>query len=220
MPVPSISRPALLFFRGVVRIWFQLHFDRVLLLGDVPANGGGPLLVFGNHSSWWDPMIAVLLATKLMPGRRHFAPIDENALRQQWLLSKIGMFPVEINSARGARQLLQAGLGIAREDGVIWVTPQGRFADTREEPLGFKPGLAALANRLGCTLLPLATEYTFWNSRRPVAFAHFGKPLHGPVTTGQLETALAGTMAELKSCVLTRDAAQFRRVPLWSGVRA
>ncbi len=221
MPVPPISNPTLTFFRLITRVWFQLHFDQVLTLNTLPfssADPTAPLIVYGNHSSWWDPMIAVLLAAKLAPGRNHFAPMDETSLAHNRLLGRVGIFPVDIHSPRGARQFLQTSTAIAQQNGVLWITPQGRFADTREQPLAFKPGLAALLNRLppGCTLLPLATEYTHWNSRLPVAFAHFGQPLTGPATTPQLEQALANTMDELKSCVLTRNPAHFTRLPLWS----
>ena len=57
---------------------------------------------------------------------------------------------------------------------------KGRFADPRERPLAFKPGLAALAARCpnGCTLVPLAIEYPFWNERLPETLLHFGEPVH------------------------------------------
>jgi 1-acyl-sn-glycerol-3-phosphate acyltransferase len=215
--LPNISRPTLTFFRLITRVWFQLHFDRVLTLNTQFPATPGPLIVYGNHSSWWDPMIAVLLAARLAPQRKHYAPIDEASLKHNRLLARIGLFPVDIASARGARQFLVASQAIAQENGVLWVTPQGRFADTREQPLAFKPGLAALAARLpSATFIPLATEYTHWNTRLPIAFAHFGRPVTAAPTTDNLEQALAQTMDELKSCVLTRNPANFTRLPLWS----
>ena len=225
MPAPPISAPTLTFFRLITRVWFQLHFDRVLTLNTAPfthADPAAPLIIYGNHSSWWDPMIAVLLALRLAPRRAHFAPMDAVSLAHNLLLRQIGIFPVDLHTLRGARQFLQTSTAIASQNGVLWITPQGRFADTREHPLAFKPGLAALASRLQAsrlpqaTILPLATEYTPWNARLPLALAHFGPPVTVSPTTANLEQALSRTMDELKSCVLTRNPAHFTPLPLWS----
>lgn len=225
MPAPAISHSTLTFFRLITRVWFKLHFDQVLTLNTKPLSDAAdtPILIYGNHSSWWDPMIAVLLAAKLAPTRNHYAPMDAASLAHNRLLARIGIFPVDLHSPRGARQFLQTSTAIAQQNGVLWVTPQGRFADTRELPLAFKPGLAALAGRLpACTLLPLATEYTHWNERLPVAFAHFGQPIvlnrqtKNAATTEVLEAALTQTMDELKTQVTTRNAENFTRLPLWS----
>ncbi len=219
MPAPTISSPTLTFFRLITRVWFHLHFDQVLTLNTAPfrqADPTKPILIYGNHSSWWDPMIAVLLAMKLAPNRNHYAPMDEASLAHNFLLSKIGIFPVDIATPRGARQFLKTSAEIAKQNGVLWITPQGRFADIRELPLAFKPGLAVLAQRFpACTILPLATEYTPWNSRLPVAFAHFGPPVTATPTTENLEQALTQTMQDLKAQVLTRNPANFTRLPLW-----
>ena len=214
MGVPTISRPLLWFFRVIVRLWFWVHFRAVRVSGVERLRGvTGPLIVFGNHSSWWDPMIAVLLGMRLLPGRSHFAPMDASSLKKQWILQRIGIFPVELGSARGGAQFLRTSLAILAARGVVWVTPQGRFADVRERPLGFKPGLAALAARVpGCTLIPLATEYGFWNERRPEALAYFGEPVvvdGAAGLEGRLEAALLEAMAVLERKAIARDAAEF-----------
>ena len=226
MAAPHISRFTLEFFRVIVRMWFALHFESVLAFDTEPFREhaeSSPLIVYGNHSSWWDPMIAVLLAEKLMPGRNHYAPMDESSLAQNAILSRIGIFGVDIHSARGAKQFHQRSLAVLSDGGVLWITPQGRFADVRERPLGFKPGLASISARwpAGCTLIPLATEYTFWNNRRPNALAHFGKAIQVEGNEDKsslnlrLEIALEEAMSELRAMSLTRDASSFTRLPLW-----
>ena len=225
MNAPHISKPVLHFFRWIVRGWFQFHFTSVLALNTKPftqAAETGPLIIYCNHSSWWDPMIGVLLAAKFLPRRTHFAPIDEASLGKNRMLGKIGLFPLDIHSARAGKQFLQIAGNILSRQGVLWMTPQGRFADTRESILAFKPGLASLVSRLGeCTLIPLAVEYPFWNERRPRALVHFGEPIvvsyrvSKPALTRRLEEALQQTMDELRTQSLTRDPANFTRLPLW-----
>jgi len=161
-------------------------------------------------------MVSFLLAEQLLPGRRHYAPMDAAALEKYPILRRLGIFPVEMTTARGAAQFLRTSLAVLESGGVVWITPQGRFADARE-PLAFKPGLGALATRVpGLTLLPLAIEYTFWDERLPETLLRLGEPVQvaarssSEAATALLQDALAATMNELKTAAMARDASAFK----------
>ncbi len=210
------------FFRRIVHGYFRRHFTAVRVtrsanLSGLRGEGSDRLLVYANHGSWWDPMMCVLLAQRLMPGRNHFAPMDAASLERYGILKRIGIFGVEMKTARGAAQFLRKGLAILLQKGVLWVTPQGRFADARERPLVFKPGLAALAARVpgGCTVQPLAIEYVFWDERLPEALLHFGEPVRVQGQTAAevdtlLQAALLETMETLRGFAIARDSAAFK----------
>ena len=217
MDAPHISKLVLAFFRRIVRGYFRRHFRAVRVshgerLGLVEQ---GPLIVYANHSSWWDPMVSVLLAQKLLPGRRHYAPMDAVSLERYGILKRIGIFGVDLNSIRGAARFMRTGLDLLAGGGVLWITPQGRFVDPRERPLVFKPGLAALAGKVrgGCTVLPLAIEYAFWNERMPETLLHFGEPVFVDGTAADIEdrlkAALLETMEALERMSIARDPAAF-----------
>jgi 1-acyl-sn-glycerol-3-phosphate acyltransferase len=216
---PPISAGMLRLFRRIVRAYFRRHFRAVLVQqveqAERLAKLDGPLIVYANHSSWWDPMVSVLLAEELFPGRRHYAPMDAAALAKYPILQKLGIFPVEMKSPKGAAQFLRTSQAILAESGVLWITPQGRFADPRE-PLEFKTGLGALAIRVpNLTLLPMAIEYTFWDERLPETLLRFGDPIqvlpeaNADAATHMLQNALAAVMKELETAVLARDASAF-----------
>ncbi len=172
-----------------------------------------PLIVCMNHPSWWDPLMGYLLSRRLAPERRHYAPMDARAFTRYQVLSKIGLFPVEQGTARGAVQFLRAADGVFRDpDAVLWVTPQGTFTDARARPAGFRPGLAALLRRMPrVTVLPIALEYTFWDERLPEALALLGEPI--PCERGHpamdLERAMAEAQDELAGLAQRRDPAPF-----------
>lgn len=222
--LPNISPLTLRIFRRVVRRYFRKHFRAVSMQrGHVLSGAAGPLIVYANHSSWWDPMVSILLAQRMLPARKHYAPMDAAALARYPILRRLGIFPVEMSSARGAAHFLRTSQAILAAGGVLWITPQGRFADVRS-PLDFKPGLGALAARIPeLTLLPLAIEYTFWDERLPEALLRCGEPLRvlpGSTTeqaTEILRAALAATMLELKAAAAARDPALF--TPLLRGAR-
>jgi 1-acyl-sn-glycerol-3-phosphate acyltransferase len=222
--LPPISTITLRIFRRVVRSYFRRHFRAVSLQhGERLSTLPGPLVVYANHSSWWDPMVSVLLAETLQPNARHYAPMDAAALAKYPILRRLGIFPIDMATARGAAQFLRTSQAILASGGILWITPQGRFADPRE-PLAFKPGLGALAARNpGLAFLPLAIEYTFWDERLPETLLRCGEPLIIPANTStddataQLTAALAGTMSALKDSALARDPRAFH--PVLTGAR-
>jgi hypothetical protein len=150
--------------------------------------------------------------------------MDAESLKRYPILEKIGIFPVEQRSSRGARQFLRHARAILAAPGsMLWITPQGSFADARTRPVSFEPGLGHLP---ACTdsavFLPLAIEYVFWTERLPEVLACFGKPIriektmsgaYPPVYWQSLfEQQLAATQDELAKASLTRDATAFHLI--------
>lgn len=183
---------------------------------DVPA--GRAMIVVLNHASWWDPLVCTA-AQDLLPGRRHFAPIDARMLEKYGIFRKLGFFGVEQGTARGAAQFLRVSQAILRQpDAALWITAQGEFADVRNRPLTLRRGIGHLLVRSAQTpVYPLAIEYPFWNEKRPEVLLGFGSPL---ISTGRDRTpeehtadvalALTQTMDRLGELARKRDPAVFR----------
>ncbi len=233
--LPKIAPLTLWYFRRVAKRYFRKHFRSVMVQRlHLLRQARGPLIVYGNHSSWWDPLLMVLLARVALPGRRHYAPMDAEALKRYPIFRRLGVFPVEMATARGAAMFLRKSTAVLRSGGVLWLTPQGRFADPRERPLQFKTGIGLLATRLPETpllpmavepladsqpwVLPMAVEYTFWDERLPETLMRFGEPVRvsGEASvaevTAQLERALETEMEALKASSTLRDARAFEAV--------
>ena len=179
--VPQVSQRLLKVFTWYVRRYVRKHFNAVRISrgGPFPELGDAPLLAYLNHPAWWDPMIGLVMATAFLPGRTHYAPIDDRELRRYRFFSRLGFFGVAPGTLAGARSLLNTGGQILLKPGaVLWLTPQGRFADVREKPLRFMPGIGHLAVRMHRgALLPIAVEYPFWEERFPEALVRFGAPV-------------------------------------------
>ena len=179
---------------------------------------GRPLIVYSNHSSWWDPALYILLNDKLFHDRAGYGPMDAAALGKYGVLERMGIFGVELDNPRGAALFLRTSMAVlAQPSRMLWITAEGAFTDPRTRPLALRPGLAHIARRVpGATILPLALEYTFWNESRPEALVRFGEPLQsdrlGSVAewTARLETSLAETMDGLATESATRNPALFR----------
>jgi 1-acyl-sn-glycerol-3-phosphate acyltransferase len=208
------------FFRWYTRRYVPRHLHAVRLSprGWRPPEDAGPCIVILNHPSWWDPLVCVLLS-ELFADRKHFAVMDAAALGRYRLLERLGFFGVEPHSRAGALTFVRTGRVILAEaDSVLWLTPQGRFADVRERPVQLAGGLGLLAGRLReGTVLPLALEYPFWSERSPEALARFGEPIALGQAVGRtaqgwtdcFAESLQGVQDELARLARRRDPATF-----------
>jgi len=217
------SRRAIGLFSIYLRWYLGRHFHGVRV-----ANAGRilpqaePLILFANHASWWDPLVAMLLGQSALPGREHFAPMDETALKHYSIFRPMGFFPVDNASTRGAAQLLRAGFQVlARPGAVLWITPESQFQDVRKRPIVFRPGLGALMSRSGrMTCVPIAIEYVYWNERLPEVLINVGEPLEiadgtmedARTWTNLLSYAMAATLDELAMLAMERDPDEFETI--------
>jgi len=186
--LPRISRRLLRLFRWYARRYVRRHFDAVRLSregapGSLPR---GPVVVYLNHPSWWDPMIAVVVGADRLGDRPQYAPIERAMLDRYRFFRRLGFFGLKPRSRRGAKRLLaMADRVFSLSGGVLWITPQGDFTDPRVRPVRFFSGLGAVVQRMpGGLALPMALEYPFWEERKPEALVRFGEPVSADELAG------------------------------------
>lgn len=139
--------------------------------------------------------MCLVLKAHRFPERQAFTPIDAAALERYGILRRVGFFPVEQRTARGAVQLLRTATAILRSpQNLLAITPQSRFADVRERPVKFEGGLGLLATRVDdAVFVPFAAEYVFWEERLPEILVRFGDALVVKSKTASIKTSAEWT---------------------------
>jgi 1-acyl-sn-glycerol-3-phosphate acyltransferase len=218
---PDVSGAGVRLFAAYSRRYVRRHFHtiRVLKSGLPECDPSRPLVIYLNHASWWDPLVCLRLSQNWFADRNSFAPIDAAALRRYGFFKHLGFYGVEQKSLSGARSFLRTTQAIlGSEQNVVWLTPQGRFADVRERPARLQNGLGALAALSGdAVFMPLAIEYAFWTESCPEILVSFGKPVvpgKNPLRasgewTEFFSSELEGTMDELAAGSRRRDPAEW-----------
>jgi 1-acyl-sn-glycerol-3-phosphate acyltransferase len=208
--LPVISQPLRRLFTWYSRRYLRRHFHslRVSRASVLPLKTDQPLVIYSNHASWWDPLVALLLANEFLPGQRVFAPIDAVALKRYGFFKRLGAFGVEQGTQRGAVQFLRVARTILQQpENTLWLTPQSRFADARERPVSFKAGIGHLPKQVGqLCFVPVAIEYVFWEERLPEILVRFGKPYETCAEEMQLSPQMwteffAGQLADTQNAL-------------------
>lgn len=163
-------------------------------------SGERPALVVMNHVSWWDPILLIVAWREFFPSRPPYGPIDGNELQRFKIFRKVGLFGVDPDDPATLEAMRAYLVGEAARAPrlALCVTPQGRFADVRDE-IVVRPGAAAMAAALKVDrAVSIAVEYGFWVDQKPEVF----------VRAETIECAEGGTIAWHKRIVTSMRANQ------------
>jgi 1-acyl-sn-glycerol-3-phosphate acyltransferase len=199
--VPEVNPSLLALFSTYSHHFVRRHFHSVRILQDSlpPADIPGPLVIYLNHASWWDPLICLLLARRFFRERTSYAPIDAEMLGRYGFFKHLGFYGIDARPGIGARSFVAISSALLAYDrNAIWLTPQGRFADVRERPLGARPGIGFLAASLPQVyFLPVALEYVFWTEPQPEALLCFGEAVSPQSLMARAPAAWADYLSKL-----------------------
>ncbi len=197
---PLFSR----WFSGRVQAQLRSGFSRVRVRGldqaRVATRDRSTLWV-ANHTSWWDPMVAIALGEWLE--LETYAMMAQEHLERLAFFGLVGAFGVRRGHRRdGAEVTRYAASLLARRGRAVWIFPQGDVRPA-SEALRFAGGAASIHRRApGTSVIPVGLRYVLGDDPRPELWISIGPPCDGP------ETGAAGTAvleAAVASCLRAID---------------
>ena len=174
-------RAAMAVFTPVVRWWGRLEVSG---LDAMPESG--PVLLAGNHDSYWDP-IAIGIAGQ---PRRQIRALAKSQLWKNAALGKVldGMGQIPIDRGKGDVHALDRAVEELRGGRCIGVFPEG--TRTRGRTLRARSGFGRLAEQVpeaqivSCTVVG-TTDIGKFPRKRPRVKVHFFTPAQAGLQPGE-----------------------------------
>jgi len=160
---------------------FRLYIERLTarsfrslrLIGEpYAASPGLPILLVGNHSTWWDGFFIYLLNRRLF-GRTLYVMMLEDQLGRFPFFGLVGAFGIPRGHPRGVMESLAYSASLLADPAtMLCMFPQGELTPYRRRPLGFQRGIERILRMHGgvVTILPVAMRCEFGGERLPDAF--------------------------------------------------
>lgn len=171
--------------------------------------GTTPLLLLSNHTSWWDPLVAIHVCQHVLQVDG-YAMMDGQNLERLPFFGLVGAFGVDLSStADGARVVRYAAKLLSTSGRAVWVFPQGGERPVTA-PLVFKPGAAAIARvAKSAATIPIGLRYEHAGDERPHLYVSFGAPVPPGRDTAELtqrhEAAVAAELSQIERAVCGDD---------------
>ena len=136
-----------------------------------------PLIIYCNHSSWWDGLVAFQISrqTRL----QSFVMMEEIHLRKLFLFRLLGAFSVVREKPRQALKSVNYAAKILMNNpkNTLWIFPQGEILPNDTRPLKFYNGLAKIIEKVGnCSTVSLSMRYEFLGEFKPQIFIKILEP--------------------------------------------
>lgn len=137
-----------------------------------------PFLIYANHSSWWDGLIAFYISSLMKMDS--FIMMEEKQLKNLQFFRKLGAFSVVRENSREALKSLKYASDILIEDPrrTLWIFPQGEILPNDIRPLKLYSGLAHIVRNVkNCLVIPTAIRLEFLQNFKPDIFVKIGNPI-------------------------------------------
>jgi 1-acyl-sn-glycerol-3-phosphate acyltransferase len=150
------------------------HFRALSLrVGPLPDELTGPVLFIVNHSSWWDGLL-LRHAAKYVSGKPTRLMMDSVQLDKYRFFRKLGAYPVDRSSRRGILAALDHTVSLLRQNGHVWLFPQGKITHQEERPLVFGGGAGYVLRACPqAAVVPVSIHYSICG-QKPDASMWFG----------------------------------------------
>jgi 1-acyl-sn-glycerol-3-phosphate acyltransferase len=179
-----------------------------------------PLVLYANHSSWWDGLLAFQVGRFCKLDQ--YAMMEERQLREYPFHRKLGAFGVVRESARDGARSIEYASGLLRKTSrALWIFPQGKTIQNDARPLVLYNGAARIIERAGeADASPVAIRYEFLDDYRPEAFVRIGAAgrliadanFNAKRLTEFLTKSLTSTLDELRDDIIAGDFAAYEEI--------
>ncbi|MCW5892836.1 MAG: lysophospholipid acyltransferase family protein [bacterium] len=177
-------------------------FRGVWLRGALPP-ADARLVVYANHTSFWDGFACHLLCRA--GGWDAYCMMEEANLARYRFLRRLGAFSVRRGDAQAAIETLRYAVGLLRRPGrAVVVFPEGVLRPWTGALQPLERGVEVLARRAGARCLPVAIRYRFFEHELPDLLLAVGEA-HDPAPLAELATRLAAAVAEVGDTATLAD---------------
>ncbi len=153
----------------------KFHAFRVSGLGELQKRKA-PLLIYANHSSWWDGLVAFEISRRAALDA--FVMMEERHLKKLFLFRRLGAFSVVRENPRRAVESIRYAADVLNKNPkrAVWIFPQGEILPNDARPIFFYNGLARINEKVrGIEIVPVAVRYEFSGEFKPEIFVKVGK---------------------------------------------
>jgi len=134
------------FFRAYSIQMIRWHFRKVTIHGEF-QDRGLPVMLIGNHFSWWDGFIANFLNIRVFHRKFHVMMLEEQ-LNSRMFLNKAGAYSIK----RGSRSVVESMQYtvdlMSKAENLVVLYPQGVFESQYRSPVRFEKGVCTIATRV------------------------------------------------------------------------
>lgn len=156
------------FIKVYTSVNLRLSFRKVIIEGDTVVPADKPLLLIGNHFSWWDGFFAWHLNDTLWKRKFHVMMLEEQ-LQTRMFLNKAGAYSVRRGSRSVIDSLNYTSQLLKKAENLVVIYPQGEISSLYTYPVRFERGIDRIIRSAGTDISVLfyVALVDWFSSKKP-----------------------------------------------------
>ena len=179
-----------------------------------------PFIIYGNHSSWWDGLVAfeIFRQAKLDA----FFMMEERQLKKLFLFQRLGAFSIVRENGREAVKSINYSAELLKKSSrTLLIFPQGEIVSNDARPIKFYNGFSRIIEKIGeVYAVPIAMRYEFLGEFKPQIFVKIGLPeliktdgnFNAKEKTAIFAERLTTNLDKMKSDIINKDLNGFEKI--------
>lgn len=138
---------------------------------------GVPLIIYANHSSWWDGLVFLEILRRF--DFENYVMMEEKQLRKLFLFRQLGAFSVVREKPREAVKSINYAADLLKKNAnrTLLIFPQAKILPNDVRPIRFFNGLARIVEKVETIYaIPAALRYEFIGNYKPEIFVKISEP--------------------------------------------
>ena len=168
------------------RNFAQIYVENMEMAQHISVKTGAIFAL--NQVSNWDLNLFFELSELLSKHAYIFTP--EPQLKHQSYLRWCGAIPLNVETPRLAQAQIRQTHKLCAEPTQFWMFPQHRPYSTHKSTLNFQPEIALLSSHLELPVIPVAIQYLYMDSEKPIVYVSFQEPLPHHCSVADMENSI------------------------------
>ncbi len=185
------NKAAEILFSAYNKRLLNKHFSFIRIIGEenfINRDKSVPVIIFPNHSNWWDGFLAFYLAYNRW-NIDSYLMMDYAQMKKYFFFKFIGAFSVDRTSATSSyKSVMVAAELLKTGNRLLWLFPQGKMTPQHKRPLEFESGILKILDEFErVNVFPMAINYEFINEQRPEIFIKIGENVDTKINASKKE---------------------------------
>jgi hypothetical protein len=161
------------------------HFRQVTVHSGIKPQSR-PVLLIGNHFSWWDGFIACYINQVVLRKKLHIMMLEEQ-LESRLFLNKAGAYSIRKGSRDALVSLDYTTRLLTGPENLVVIYPQGEFESIYRFPVTFEKGIETVIRRAspGFRLMFYAALIDYFSHRKPKLSIYLAEYEGSPVNSSE-----------------------------------
>ncbi len=148
----------------------KTHFKEIKIITKSTFDKEKPILILGNHFSWWDGFWMEYINIKLLKKNFYFMMLEEELIKRP-LLKYAGAYSIKKNSFDILESLKFTSELLSNKNNIVLLFPQGKIQSLHIDDVKFQKGIYRIVKDKDIEILFINNFIEYFSDIKPTVFS-------------------------------------------------